>query len=84
MLLVEITQNIEGAALLLSCLVCATDIFDQLRNIGVLGIDAGALESAWEKCAAPVFRVFDGAATRAEDDKPGEITIFGTKTIGYP
>ena len=50
----------------------------------MLGIDAGSLESAWEKGASPVFRVFDRASAGAEDDKPGEVTIFGTKTIGYP
>ena len=50
----------------------------------MLGIDAGALESSREKRAAPVFRVFDRAATRAEDDKPREVAIFGTEAIGYP
>ena len=84
MLLVEVTQDVQCPALLGGCLVCALDVFDQLCNLGVLRIDAGALESAWEKCAAPVFRVFDGTAARAEDDKPREVTIFCAKTISDP
>ena len=55
MLLVEVPKDVKRPALLRCGLIGTLDVLNQLCNIGVLGVYAGALECARQKSTSPVF-----------------------------
>ena len=60
------------------------NVFDQLLDLSVLGIDVRALVDPRQKCRLPILGLGDRVATGAHGDEPGEILIFGPESVRHP
>src|SRR3954469_23245836 len=84
MLLIELREKVELAALLGLVGVLVLDVLDELFDFLVLGVDVGALEDAREEAALPVLGFLDGVAAGAHDDEAGEVLVVGAEAVGDP
>ena len=62
----------------------AADVFDELVEFAVLGVDESALEGSGEEAGLPVFGIFDRHAAGAHGDEAGEVLIFRAEAVEDP
>ncbi len=84
MLAVEPLEQVELATLVGAGGEGVSDIFDQLVEVGVAGVDVGALVDAGEEPGLPVLRFLDRVAARAHGNEAGQVLILGAETVGEP
>ncbi len=57
---------------------------DELGDVGVLGVEVGALVGSGKKGASPVAGSHHGIAVRAHHDESGQVFVLRTQSIGNP
>ncbi len=82
--MVEGVEEVELGALFLGGEVLVADMFDELFELGMFGIDVGALVDAGEEAALPVLGFLDGVTAGAHGDEAGEVLVFGAEAVGDP
>src|SRR6266496_2032274 len=70
---VEGLEQVKLGALFRQRAVIVSDVFDQFFDLGVLGVDVGALIDARKKTALPVLRLLNRITTRTHRNEAGEV-----------
>src|SRR5215472_3004106 len=83
-LLVQLEEQVELAALLGERFVVVANVADELVELGVLRVDVGALVDAGQETGLPVLRLLYGIAAGAHGDEAGEVLIFRAEAVGDP
>ncbi len=84
MLLVERRQQIELPALLFGRNHLLVDVLDQSVDVGVLGIDVGALVHARQESRLPVLRFLDRVTAGTHGDESGQVLVLRAQAVGDP
>ena len=81
---VEFLKQIQLATLFLERSVVAPDVFNELLDPRMLGIDVRSLEDAGKKSILPVVRVFHRITARAHYDEARQILVGRPEPVGDP
>ena len=60
------------------------DVLDQLLDLGVLGVDVGALVGTRKKRRSPVLGCHDRIATGAHGDEARQVLVFRAQAVSDP
>ena len=82
--LVQLPQQVELAALLRQRQRRVADVLDQLVDVGVPGVDVGALVDARQERRLPVLRLLDRVAAGAHGDEAGQVLVLAAQAVGHP
>ena len=82
--IVEPFEQIELLALLGQRQAIVADVFDQLLDGGVLGVDVRAFVDARQKAGLPVLRFLDRVAERAHRDERRQVLVFAAEAVAEP